>query len=218
MVMQTEPFTGEDIMNFKTITFAAVSAALLATSAYAEEIPGTIFLRARVVEIVPDVSSHVGSTDGLVTITDTAIPELDISYFFSEHWAVEVIAGTDKHSIYLKNGTYLGTTYLLPPVVSLQYHFDQIGPIKPYLGAGPNYTIFYNKSADGALGKLKLTDSFGFALQAGADIPISDSFFLNVDVKKVFLQTTASFGASDTVTGHVNINPWLIGAGLGVKF
>lgn len=191
----------------------------LAAPAAAEEAPGTFFVRLRAVEIVPDVSSHVGSSTGRVTITDTTIPEADITYFFTNHWSAEVIAGTDKHSIYLKDGTYLGTTYLLPPSVTLQYHFDQIGPFKPYLGAGPQYTFFYNKSSDGKLGKLHLTDGFGFALQAGTDIPLTDNgVFLNIDVKKIFLQTTASFGASNTVAAHVNINPWLIGTGVGVKF
>lgn len=201
---------------------AALSAATLlgfTPSATAEEAPGTIYLRLRAVEIVPDVSSHVGNNTGQVTITDTTIPEADITYFFTDHWSVEVIAGTGKHSIYLKNGTYLGSAYLLPPSVTLQYHFDQIGPFKPYLGAGPQYTFFYNTSKDGALGKLHLTDGFGFALQAGTDIPLTDNgVFLNIDVKKIFLQTTASFGASNTVTGHVNINPWLIGTGIGIKF
>jgi outer membrane protein len=213
-------FEGNNAMNTKSIILAALGAAFLFSTApaVAEEAPGTIYLRLRALEIVPDVSSHVGSATGQVNITDTTIPEADITYFFSEHWAVEAIAGTDKHSIYTKSGTYLGSTYLLPPVVALQYHFDKIGAFKPYLGAGPNYTFFYNKSANGALGKLHLTDGFGFALQAGTDISLGDRFFLNIDVKKVFLQTTASFGASNTVTAHVNINPWLLGVGVGVKF
>lgn len=206
-------------MNLRPFLLVGATALLVSTPAWAEETEGTVYVRLRAVEIVPDVSSHVGSTTGQVTITDTTIPEADITYFFNPHWAVEVIAGTDKHSIYLKNGTYLGTTYLLPPVVSLQYHFDQVGPFKPYLGAGPQYTWFYDKSKDGALGKLHLSDGFGFALQAGTDIPLGDSgAFLNIDVKKVFLQTTASFGANNAVTAHVNINPWLIGTGVGYKF
>lgn len=209
-------------MSIRPLALAGAAAlTLFATmpAASAEDEAGAVYIRLRAVEIVPDVSSHVGSTKGVVTITDTTIPEVDISYFFTEHWAVEVIAGTDKHSIYLKDGTKLGTAYLLPPVVALQYHFDHIGPLKPYLGAGPQYTWFYDKSKDGALGKLHLTDGFGFALQAGTDIALGDTgAFLNIDVKKVFLQTTASFGAANTVAAHVNINPWLIGAGVGYKF
>lgn len=206
-------------MKLRPLVLAGLAALVLTVPAAAEESEGTVYVRLRALEIIPDVSSHVGNTTGVVKITDTTIPEIDISYFFSPHWAVEVIAGTDKHSIYTKSGTYLGSAYLLPPSITLQYHFDQIGPLKPYVGAGPQYTLFYNKSQDGALGKLHLSDGFGFALQAGTDIPLGDSgAFLNIDVKKFFAQTTASFGKPGTVAAHVNINPWLIGAGVGYKF
>lgn len=156
---------------------------------------------------------------GKVSITDTTIPEADITYFLGEHWSLEAIAGTDKHSIYYDGSTKLGTAFLLPPTVTVQYHFDQIGPFLPYLGAGPNYTVFYDKSY-GALGKLHLTDGFGFALQAGTDVPLGDNgYFLNFDVKKLFLSTTSVFsGSAPTVAAHVNINPWLIGAGVGIRF
>ena len=205
-------------MKLRNIALVALTAAMLGAPALAEEVPGTVLLRLRAVEIVPDVSSHVGSKIGGVTITDTTIPEADITYFLSEHLAAELIAGTDKHSVYYGGTTKLGSVFLLPPTLTLQYHFDQIGPFKPYLGAGPNYTIFYNDGR-GALGKQHLTNGFGFALQAGVDIPIGDSgYFFNLDVKKLFLSTTASYGTSNTVTAHVNINPWLLGAGVGIRF
>ena len=90
-------------MKFRNLVLAGAAALALAFPAVAEEAPGTVFVRLRALEIVPDVSSHVGSSTGSVRITDTTIPEADISYFFNEHWAVEVIAGTDKHSIYLNH-------------------------------------------------------------------------------------------------------------------
>ncbi len=178
---------------------------------------GTILLRARAVEIVPDVSSTV-SIGGKVSITDTVIPEADITYFLTEHWSVEAIAGTDKHAIYYNKTTKLANVWLLPPTVTLQYHFDQIGPFKPYVGAGPNFTVFYDRS-NGPLGKLRTTDNWGFALQVGTDIPLSEDgrYFLNFDVKRLWLSTSASFSAAP-VTANVKINPWLIGTGVGIRF
>jgi outer membrane protein len=178
---------------------------------------GTILLRVRAVEIVPDVSSTV-SIGGKVSITDTTIPEADITYFLTEHWSVEAIAGTDKHAIYYNGSTKLANVWLLPPTVTVQYHFDQIGPFKPYVGAGPNFTIFYDRST-GPLGKLRSTDNWGFALQVGTDIPLTDDgkYFFNIDVKRLFLSTNASFSVS-AVTAKVNINPWLIGTGVGIRF
>jgi outer membrane protein len=202
------------------LTTALALTAIVATAGPATAAPyeaGTILLRLRAVEIVPDVSATV-SIGGKVSISDTTIPEADITYFFTDHWAAELIAGTNKHAIYYNKTTKLANTYLLPPTLTLQYHFDQIGPIKPYFGAGPNFTIFYDRSV-GPLGKLRTTDNWGFALQAGADIPLTEDgrYFANIDVKRLWLSTNASFSASP-VTAKVNINPWLIGTGVGVRF
>jgi outer membrane protein len=201
--------------------YSALAAALLASAIPATAAPsyeaGDVLLRLRAVEIVPDVSSTV-SIGGKVSITDTTIAEADITYFLSQHWALELIAGSDKHAIYYNKTTKLANVWLLPPTLTVQYHFDQIGPFKPYVGAGPNFTIFYDRS-NGPLGKLRTTDNWGFALQAGTDIPLTEdgSYFLNFDVKRLFLSTHASFSASP-VTASVNINPWLIGTGVGIRF
>lgn len=198
--------------------FAAAAAFLVTAAVPASAAPyeaGTVLLRARAVEIVPDVSSTV-SIGGKVSITDTTIPEADITYFLTPHWSLELIAGSDKHAIYYGN-TKLANVWLLPPTLTVQYHFDQIGPLQPYVGAGPNYTVFYDRST-GPLGKLRTTDNWGFALQAGIDVPLTEDgrFFFNFDVKRLWLSTSASFSASP-VTAKVNINPWLIGSGVGIR-
>jgi outer membrane protein len=208
-------------MYMTRLYYSALAAALLASAVAATAAPaydaGTVLLRLRAVEIVPDVSSTV-SIGGKVSISDTTIAEADITYFLSEHWGLELIAGSDKHAIYYNKTTKLANVWLLPPTLTLQYHFDQIGPFKPYIGAGPNYTVFYNRST-GPLGKLRTTDNWGFALQLGTDIPLTEdgSYFLNFDVKRLWLSTHASFSASP-VTASVNINPWLIGTGVGIRF
>lgn len=202
---------------YKTIVAAAFLAAAFGPASAAPYEAGNILLRARVVEVVPDVSSTV-SIGGKVSITDTAIPEVDITYFLTDHWSVEAIAGTNKHAIYYNGSTKLANVWLLPPTVTVQYHFDQIGPIKPYIGAGPNFTIFYDRS-NGPLGKLRTTDNWGFALQAGADVPLTEDgrYFFNIDVKRLWLSTSASFSGAP-VTAKVNINPWLLGTGVGIRF
>ena len=201
----------------KKLYYPMAAVLFSAAAAAAPYDAGTILLRLRAVEIVPDVSSTV-SIGGKVSISDTTIPEADITYFFTDHWSVEAIAGTDKHAIFWNKTTKLANVYLLPPTVTLQYHFDQIGPFKPYLGAGPNFTIFYDRSV-GPLGKLRTTDNWGFALQAGTDIPLTEDgrYFANIDVKRLWLSTHASFNGAP-VTASVNINPWLLGTGIGVRF
>jgi outer membrane protein len=84
------------------------------------------------------------------------------------------------------------------------------------VGAGVNYTHFFNEDA-GSLNSVKYDDSFGFALQAGVDIPIQDNWYFNIDVKKVYIDTTAKFSPSG-VRADVDIDPWLVGVGIGYKF
>ena len=112
----------------------------------------------------------------------------------------------------------LGSAWLLPPTLSLQYHMPTGNGLKPYVGAGVNYTFFYSENAAGGIiNDINLSDSFGFSLQAGVDFELSEDLFFNVDVKKLFLKTDASIN-SGTITADVKINPWIIGAGIGKKF
>jgi outer membrane protein len=208
-------------MRLRTIALGLGAALLLTTAVSAAPYEaGTILLRLRALEVVPDVSASQNVGTG-IDITDVAIPEIDATYFLDPHWAVEVIAGTTHHGVHLKgvNGIdQIGSAWLLPPTVTVQYHFD-LGSVKPYVGAGINYSLFYDKRGIPALGKLKLTDQWGAALQAGVDVPLCEDgkYFLNLDVKKIFVSTHASFTAS-AAAAKVDVNPWLIGAGVGIRF
>ncbi len=44
-----------------------------------------------------------------------------------------------------------------------------------------------------------------------------DNWYFNVDVKKVYIDTTAKFSPSG-VRADVDIDPWLVGVGIGYKF
>ena len=49
------------------------------------------------------------------------------------------------------NGVNAGSTKHLPPTVSLQYHFRGNERVKPFIGAGLNYTIFFEEETRGPL-------------------------------------------------------------------
>ena len=86
---------------------------------------------------------------------------------------------------------------------------------RPYVGAGINYTFFY--SVRSPIADLHYANNVGWALQAGSDFAISGPYFLNVDVKKLFLSTEVT-GAGGLVRAHASLNPWLVGAGVGYRF
>lgn len=202
----------------KKIAYAALAVLLYSTSSLAGNADfkaGDIMVRARVVGVVPQVDSSL-SIGGTVKVDSSVVPELDATYFFTPNIAVEAIAAVTPHDVKTDGGVDAGSAWLLPPTITLQYHFNQLESIKPYIGAGVNYTHFFNADA-GALTSVKYDDSFGAALQAGADIPLDNNFYANIDVKKVFISTTAKFSPSG-IQADVDIDPWLIGVGIGYKF
>lgn len=186
-------------------------------------------LRLRALGVVTRNSGSVDTVAGSgLTTTDTVVPELDITYFFTRNIAAELILGTTPHKISGTgsiSGLPVGKAWLLPPTLTLQYHFTDFGAFKPYVGAGVNYTVFYNQSAGNTtVGGLTVTNShvhnaFGAAAQIGFDYMIDKHWGFNVDVKKLYLRPswdgTINGGA---FTGKVNLDPWLIGAGVTYKF
>lgn len=173
--------------------------------------------RLRVIAIIPDVDDDLD--DAKVDVSTAVVPELDFTYFFDENWAAELILATAKHDVDVDLGTGvdLGHVWILPPTLSLQYHFTG-GIVKPYLGAGINYTFFYGID-EGDVVDMDYDDAAGFSMQGGLDFDLNDYWFLNVDIKKLLLTTDVKVNTGDGIIPvEVDINPWIVGIGVGVKF
>lgn len=218
----------------KRIIFAVMTVSLLAVNFVnaQEETKSDDFkrwqVRFRGVGVVPNESATIGVIGGDVAISNALIPELDFTYFFTKNIAAELILGTAKHdvqAIETAAGTVdLGSVWLLPPTLTVQYHFlgNKETTFKPYVGAGVNYTLFYNTKS-GIVKDVKYDNALGYAAQLGFDLMLNDSFFINADVKHIFLSTDVAVDASNLAPGlnvpaKVDINPWLIGLGFGMKF
>ena len=147
------------------------------------------------------------------------MPEVDFSYFITDNIAVELIAATTKHDLKWENPNVdLGSVMLLPPTLTLQYHFMPKERFSPYLGAGINYTFFYDEKP-GAAQSISYDNGFGYALQAGFDYAISGPWSLNVDVKKVFLDTTITTNVGGgPINVDADLDPWVFGIGVGYRF
>ena len=192
-------------------------------------------VRLRGVAVQPNEKSEVSAIGGDVNISNSFIPELDFTYFFNKNVAAELILGTTKHDVKTTGSNLtaiggpasaevdLGSVWLLPPTLTLQYHFYPTKTLKPYLGAGLNYTIFYSVDEGSVVKGLDYDNAVGFALQGGLDYMLNDKYFLNFDIKKLFLKTDVNVDATNPASGlkipaEVNIDPLLIGFGVGMKF
>lgn len=212
----------------KKILVAVVALLGLSNFAMAQDAPadngGTWQFRLRGIVISPDESADIEAIGGDVDISTAVVPELDITYFFNENWSMELILGTAKHDVKAVETAAgeidLGSVWLLPPTLTGQYHFTG-GNFVPYVGAGVNLTLFYGVDEGPVVDDIEYDTAVGFALQSGFDYMLNDKWFLNFDVKKLFLNTTATVNATTalgaTVDADVDINPWIFGFGVGIK-
>lgn len=226
----------------------ALAAGSLAVQAYEA---GDWVLRVGATTVDPNTDSDdINLPGGLVAeaeVDDDTQLGIIPAYMFTDQFAVEVLAATPfKHDIEAKgqgaiSGTTVdaGSTKHLPPTVSLQWYprGGQAG-WQPYIGAGLNYTVFFDEDVDnqliGLLGSLTdgavngadldLDDSWGLALQAGVDVPIDEHWAFNVGVWYLDIDTTAEITAkADGATAakvkfDVDIDPWVYNIGIAYKF
>ncbi|MCC6913124.1 MAG: OmpW family protein [Rhodospirillaceae bacterium] len=216
----------------KTALFAALfcAASMSAASMYAavsaaepQGNAGRFLVRLRAIGVVPDERSTVSAIGGAIKASSTVVPELDFSYFFTDTVAVELIAAVTKHTlddVGSAVGTApLGSTWLLPPTVTVQYHFLSDDKFDPYIGAGLNYTTTFSvrKPSTGPVTAVRYGDSFGPALQAGVDYRLDDRWSLNLDLQKVWLKSDVSIN-NGAIAAKVHLDPWIIGTGVGYRF
>ena len=190
-------------------------------SAAPEKENGDWIIRTRGIYMKTDAHSRVSTLGGSVAATSDRVPEIDFTRFFSKNIAAELILATTTHGMSLNGSSSggkkgLGSVRLLPPTLTLQYHVMPTSRIRPYVGAGLNYTIFYGEKTGGIATSMKYQNNLGYALQVGADYMINDKVGFNFDVKKIFLQTNVQ--VNNTYTAVVNLDPWVVGAGIAYHF
>lgn len=202
--------------------FLTTAIAALAFTGTTEAAEGDWVFRLRALGVAPNESATITPIGGDVAIDTSYVPELDISYFFTDHIAAELILGVTPHDVMAVNTAAgnidLGSVTLLPPTLTVQYHFQPEASFRPYIGAGVNYTVFFNEDlpAVGAATSISYDNSFGLAAQVGADIDLNETWFLNVDLKWVDINSDVT--VNNTITADVDIDPWIFGIGVGRRF
>ncbi len=153
-----------------------------------------------------------------VDVSNDIRPTITAEYFVRDNLGIEVLAALPfEHDIRIKGLGKVGSTRHLPPVVSVQYHFGQ-GNVRPFLGAGVNYTRFFREKTSGALAgsTLDLDTSWGLALHAGIDIKLSDNGALRLDARWMDIDSDVRLDGARI--GTVNIDPLVYGAAYVMTF
>lgn len=176
-------------------------------------------------DVAPQESAKISLIGGDVRISNEVVPTVSLEYFFNDHISAELMCCAAQHDVKAVN-TALGTVNLgqithFPPTVTAKYHFTSLGDVQPYIGAGVNYTHFFNESlpAGGPVTHISYGDSFGPALQAGVDIKRGDHWSVFADARKIWINTKVKIDAGPTrINADTDIDPWVITAGVGYRF
>jgi outer membrane protein len=198
------------------VAAAFLGATLTAGILPAQADQGDILARVRAISIQPDVSA--GGTLGTIGtgVKNAIVPELDFVYMVRPSIGLELILATSRHQV-TSNAGALGGVNVLPPTLLLQYYFNAAGKVHPYVGAGLNYTLFYNNGLHAGDTPVSIKNSsFGPALQAGVDVQVARNLFVNADIKKIWMRTSAS--ADGASLGSLKIDPLVVGIGVGMRF
>lgn len=177
---------------------------------------GDWLVRLRAISIEPAARTNETLSALNVGVNNAIVPELDFTYMIRDYLGIELILATSRHQVTSSLG-HLGGVGVLPPTLLLQYHFNHQGRIRPYVGAGLNYTLFYNNGLSAGGQPISIDNhSFGPAVQAGVDVQITRKLFVNADIKKIWMKTGTSLNGASLGTLH--IDPLVVGVGIGMKF
>lgn len=201
----------------RRILLSTFVASVAAVSLSAEVLAADWIVRGRGVAVLPDADSSALDLDAESNVT----AEIDITRFLSPNLALELILATSTHEVTTKTPSLpksLGSATLLPPTLTLQYHFSPNANVRPYAGVGINYSVIYDETGTLDTADIDLDNSFGPAAQFGIDWMLSKTASINFDIKYVNIETEID-SSDPTLDGiDIDINPWIIGIGAGYHF
>ena len=205
----------------KKATISKLALGLLAElsfGAMAQENPRMVRVRAVYADWQNGQSGNASSLN--IQAQNQWLPEFDISYFFTKNIAAELVLTYPQNVNITSNAApnKTGTITALPPSLVLQYHFTDFGPLKPYVGAGINYTRFGSRNLGSANAFSVETSSIGYAAQVGADYMLTKNWGINLDVKYIQIETDVIANASNTSAGTLKLSPIATSVGVTYKF
>ena len=162
----------------------------------------------------PPIELDVGSATMLT---------FDGTYMITSNFGIELLAALPfKHDIYGESDSErqkLATVKQLPPTLSAVYHFNTQGKFQPYVGAGVNWTIFFDENEKNDLDdldvSLKLTNSLGLAAVFGIDVALTEKMFLNGNIRYMDIDTDVKLDGTKVATA--TIDPWVYAINIGWK-
>lgn len=161
-----------------------------------------------------------------VSIPANYAGEFTLGYHFTPTISVSATVGSPPWATVYGKGSVIGPAGELgqvlygPAVFTANYHIQGLGAFKPYVGAGFNWTIPLDEK-DGAITNLEVDHAFGPAVRAGFDYDLGSNWGIFVDVIKVWVDADIHGNVGPggpPASAEIQLDPWIIGAGLVHRF
>jgi outer membrane protein W len=143
---------------------------------------------------------------------------LDATLLYANH-DIDGTLDVDSDGVPFYEKATLAEVSNMPLFISGHFHFMQDGPVDLYAGPTLAYVMYgdleFKPIADEEE-DIPLEDDFGFGAVFGVDVPFGTDNNWMFNSKIRYIRTGAETDEVDSVT--VDIDPWIIEIGVGVKF
>ncbi|MBI2313746.1 MAG: OmpW family protein [Betaproteobacteria bacterium] len=182
------------------------------TPSLAEE-GGVLGVSVGLLNIRPQISSPVVGASA----SNETIPVVNFHFYITDRISLNTALGVTRHT-FTAGGAELGEASMVPLNLTAQYRFMPPGNrFSPYVGAGVNHTVFSRQRGAVFSGLETFKDSNGAILQAGFDYWFNKKYFLNVDIRKFYIETDiVPVGGAKIET--IDLDPLTIGVAVGARF
>lgn len=213
----------------KNIVSSLVAAVLLSagfTASVSAHQAGDIIVRAGAVMVAPNESSSVVANIAEFEVSNNTQLGLNFGYMLTDNIGIELLAATPfSHDISLGALGKIAETKQLPPTLVAQYYFGTSdSKLRPYIGAGVNFTNFFDNefnqgAKDAGLSDLSLSNSWGVAAQVGIDYQVNKNWLVNASVWYAQISTDVKFNlGAEAQKVETDINPWVYMVSIGYTF
>ncbi|MDR1529314.1 MAG: outer membrane beta-barrel protein [Burkholderiales bacterium] len=202
------------------VSAVSIAVALAITgTAQAQNTDSKLVVKVGIANVVP--KSDNGTLLGGALNTDigsSARPSITLEYMVTPNIGVELLGAWPFRNEIKLNGVEHASVDVLPPTLSVQYHFLPDKAVSPFVGVGLNYAFIYNEKEKASIAgaKLEIDDSWGVAAHFGVDINFNKNWVATIDGRWINMDSDVKLNGIDI--GKAHIDPWVWGASIGYRF
>ncbi|PYE37772.1 outer membrane protein [Rhizobium sp. PP-F2F-G38] len=183
---------------------------------------GDLLIRARISGVLPyDLHTRIDLIGGTIEVPRLVLPDLDISYFLTDHIAITGQAGALKTRFKIRDSLYgdidVGSIWTLPLALSADYHLLPDARINPYIGLGAVATWYKGaKPASPLVKDFSVERQISPMIRAGMDVQITETWFANTEMRLVLPPTQVLTNSG--VTARTDVKSLSLGFGVSYRF